>query len=421
MANKINTLFKNIIVLIIFLLALELVLFMLGYERGLYEKTPYFNKVEKLVELKGYCTDSNGIMKVDREASMYASSMLTKNKQINMFSKLLENYRLYLNDCHFTPYNIGRDYLEIKQKNYTNDFSAYLSKIQKNAVTNYDSLLLNYLDHPINREGFRSIDFTPIKCKKLKVLLLGDSFTWGSATKNVTNSFADILLSKGYIVYNTGIVGADLPQYFAIAKKYVALLKPNVVIVNLYMGNDISKYDRELKSNMPIYYSTNAGNLYSCPHGKYFKTAQEAYNHIVHISSMPSTTTLSRMMSLSRITTQVYSIMARRGLIKSDYNNANSEYFKQASKREIGYSINIKYLKLIQEICVTNNSKCLVSIIPDHKNFKDNPSNYIKEIEYHKLVTIDKSYYAKDGHFNDMGHKNYAEFLNGLLNNLQHD
>ena len=264
------------------------------------------------------------------------------------------------------------------------------------------------------------MEFKPLKSKKIKVLLLGDSFTWGHKTENITNSFADILLSKGYLVYNTGIVGADLPQYFAIAKKYMALLKPDVVIVNLYMGNDISKYNRILRAKTPIYYSTNAGNLYSCPHGKYFESAQEAYNHVIDISSIPLTSNFNKIMSQSRITTQLWLALANIGLVTNRHNDLNSVYFEQASKREVGYSINSNYLLLIKDLCVSNTSKLMVSIIPDCKNLQDNPSDYIKEIDYCMLSSINESYYAEDGHFNDLGHKSYAEFLHQMLSGVKY-
>ena len=415
MKIKIKMLLKNLMVLTVFLVVFEFVLMLMGYEKGFYERNPDFKPVNELVALKGYYADSDGIMKVNRQAAAYASLVVNRKGTSNLFSKLKETICLYINDCDMPPYKVGSDFIDVEQHTCTNDFSTSVSKIENKAVTGYDSLLADYLHHPINSEGFRSISFKPVKTDKTKVLLLGDSFTWGATTENITNSFADILLSKGYVVYNTGIVGADLPQYFAIAKKYMASLKPDVVIVNVYMGNDITKYDREVKPGTPIFYSTNAGNLYSCPQGKYFESAQAVYDYIVSISSIPLTTTFNKIMAQSRITTQLWLIMANKGLITNRYNYKNQKFFEEAAKREIGYSISVHYLKLIKEICDTNNSKLVVSIIPDRKNLSDNPYNYLKGIDYVKLSTIDDSYYSKDGHLNDMGHARYAEFLHQLL------
>ena len=66
---------------------------------------------------------------------------------------------------------------------------------------------------------------------KKKVLMLGDSFLYGHSAENFTSSFANNLLAKGYYVYNTGISGADVTQYKAIADKYIPIIPMKEIII----------------------------------------------------------------------------------------------------------------------------------------------------------------------------------------------
>ncbi len=73
----------------------------------------------------------------------------------------------------------------------------------------------------INEGGFRSPDFSKLDSTKKKILLIGDSFTWGmSASPVVDHCFADLVRNEtDFEIINTGIPAADPVQYSLIAQK----------------------------------------------------------------------------------------------------------------------------------------------------------------------------------------------------------
>ena len=136
----------------------------------------------------------------------------------------------------------------------------------------------------INADGFRSIPFTRTETVSPTILFLGDSFTWGASANPITNSFSDIIGRSGYVVYNTGIPGTGPNQYAALAEKYIPRLKPNIVAVMFYLGNDLKRPD-PMRPNEVLYYASNAGWMSAyTPEGKHL-TAEEAYQRYLEQSN----------------------------------------------------------------------------------------------------------------------------------------
>jgi len=133
----------------------------------------------------------------------------------------------------------------------------------------------------INSDGFRGNAFKLAETPRTKVLLIGDSFTWGAGANPITASFADCLQDAGYYIYNAGIPGTDPAQYARVARKYIPLLKPNVVVVCLYMGNDLRLYPHPVQPHRNLFYMTNFGMIRGYDdNGKYFENAQEAFEYL---------------------------------------------------------------------------------------------------------------------------------------------
>src|SRR5690606_31822779 len=88
----------------------------------------------------------------------------------------------------------------------------------------YYTAVKRYLYHPFNKDGFRGIEFKKHRTRCKRILVIGDSFVYGMSAKPFYNSFYDILLSQGYMVYAAGIPGTDPAQYAAIAEKYIPIL-----------------------------------------------------------------------------------------------------------------------------------------------------------------------------------------------------
>jgi hypothetical protein len=132
-------------------------------------------------------------------------------------------------------------------------------------------------EYQINSDGFRSVEFKQYETTRTKILFLGDSFTWGGSANPITNCFVDIVRRRGYLTFNTGIPGTGPTQYAYIAEKYVPLLKPDIVAVTFYMGNDLKPPDPMLPYKN-LYHITNAGWLSAFDENGNYMVPLDAYN-----------------------------------------------------------------------------------------------------------------------------------------------
>jgi lysophospholipase L1-like esterase len=400
-----NLFYKLIILffsLFISIIVIEGVLRFSGFKPGKTSYSQWVKSVDTLEYLKGFTTDSLGIFKVDTQYLNLFNCQNTNSSSIN--------YNRYKNGYVNEIFSLNRDYNQIKSKELDNSFRKKINNLSIGKSNDLDSAILNYIDCPINNEGFHSIEFKQYKTKKTKVLLLGDSFTWGHSTTNKTNNFANELLAKDYIIYNTGISGADATQYKAIAERYIPILKPDIVILNFFMGNDIIYHERKLKPYQPIFYSTNAGNLMSNQNGIEYPTAQEAYDNIMKASYMPTNTLARRFASKMVISTFAWTACWKLGLANyPSLENSVVKLKKPSCNQEI---------KDIVSICKENGSKFELVIIPDFLYNKTKVVDFpylFENIDYSYSPILESSYKKSDGHFNDKGHQEYAEFLDKLI------
>lgn len=102
----------------------------------------------------------------------------------------------------------------------------------------------------INTYGFRGEDVdlnAPIDCR---VMLLGDSFTYGWGLDYDDTWGAQLeaqLINSGQSVQilNLGVPGGNVPDYAAIAQTAVPLLQPDVILVGVLQGDDMRQMSRE--------------------------------------------------------------------------------------------------------------------------------------------------------------------------------
>ncbi|MDB5284059.1 MAG: hypothetical protein JWO06_3134, partial [Bacteroidota bacterium] len=300
--------------------------FLFGIQPGIILKTGSFHKVNKLKQLNGLYADSNGIFK----ATQSAAQDIVAKLQHDSYLRLIINHIFKERNNEIETKSLIWDFA-LSKKDENNPLSIYLNRLGQNlphGLSDFDSAIIYYAMHPINAEGFKSIPFKQYKGKK-KILMLGDSFTWGHSASHKTRSFADLLLYRGYAVYNTGISGADPAQYLAVAQKYIPLLKPDIVVVNFYMGNDIAYFKRELKPGVPIFYSTNAGQLFSCNDGVAFDTPEKAYAFVLKHYSIPEeNNTFNYICAKSSMGTLLWKILNDYHKVDS-HNNTDTLYYKE--------------------------------------------------------------------------------------------
>jgi hypothetical protein len=152
--------------------------------------------------------------------------------------------------------------------------------VHKANIDHYNSAVVK-----INSEGFRGEEFKPDTSEKLSILFLGDSFTWGASAKPLTKSFVDIISGSGLITYNTGIPGTSPNQYAYLGEKYSPRLKPDIVAVMLYMGNDLAPPSPMLPDKNILHY-TNAGSFYAFDDDGKYMSPEQSYRYYSNKSNL---------------------------------------------------------------------------------------------------------------------------------------
>lgn len=280
-----------------------------------------------------------------------------------------------------------------------------------------------HVNPKINSDGFRSPEFSQQDSTKKKILFIGDSFTWGFSAEPVWDScFTDRIRNETeYEVYNTGIPTADPPQYAEIAKRYIPQLKPNVVFVMFFMGNDLMKQDRRIIPDSSFFHFTNAGCIEASIDGKHFATAQTAYNYVTEKKYYlgESENSYEKLISKSSLLSRLYSIRFRIAE-KIDYENLRKNT-----------AITKKYLLEIKRLCEENGVDFKFVFIAEVKEadmtveeLKEKYADLLldKELRSHWLIPQCKKQHFKpypDSHLNNEGHRFYANYLKDYLKKKQ--
>ena len=274
-------------------------------------------------------------------------------------------------------------------------------------------------DISLNSDGFRTAEFERIDTARHKVMLIGDSFTWGLSAHPIDSCFADLLRGKsaGSII-NLGIPSADPAQYDAIASKYIPRIRPETVIVMFYLGNDIMPYARPIIPFKPFYYYTNAGAMMADDRDRHLNSAREAYDYytrekffLLHPANF-----FEVIVSKSALMSRIYSFK---------YRWAEK---KLAEKSIADMSVTKHYLYSIIDVCKQNNCILHIVLIPEIKE-ADKPKSFFEK-RYQgffadpllsKYTYIPEGNFSRyytpypDGHLNNAGHRFYADRLADIL------
>lgn len=271
----------------------------------------------------------------------------------------------------------------------------------------------------INSDGFRNKEFSAIDTTKKRVLLIGDSFTWGmSASPIQDSSFADLLAGiSNYEVINTGIPATDPAQYAEIARCYIPVLKPDYVFVFFFTGNDLMARERTIVPNVPLEYWTNAGAVSADIDGRHFDNAQDAYNYLAN-----------EKYYLKKPVRWYEKVIAKSALLSRLYAGKFRIEEKIAFERKVKHSdVSRSYLSDIVNLGRRHHVPVKLVIIPELKNAEMGKEDYYNK--YSNLLRegdIDScwlyppttsAYYRPypDGHLNNEGHRQYAVFLKRML------
>lgn len=384
----------------------ELALRAAHFKPGFRIQSGHFRKVDSLIIRKGFYADSSGIQRISDEAREAARRHIAE-KHLPMPPPP---------NWHGGTYYLPYYYMELQKEHYKSTFKSFIETLDASYSddSTFVAAVKNYVQDPINSSGFRSIEFKKYP-RKTSILLLGDSYTWGHNACNITNSFADLLLAKGYAVYNTGIIATDPAQYLQIAKIFVPLLEPDFVVVNFFMGNDIQYFRRQPQPYMPVFYCTNAGNLVACPDGIYFRSAQEAYDYSLARVSIPAGPAFNRLCSHTVITTLLWNVLDRVGAV----DNAEplyDAYLQKVRAIALQHPYTNVQLKEIKSVTEQHQGRFLLVVIPSPKAKKlivpEKGNEVFEGLGYH-VPPVTKHHYK--GHYNDSGHAVHADFIDSLI------
>ncbi|GIV34537.1 MAG: hypothetical protein KatS3mg031_2072 [Chitinophagales bacterium] len=273
----------------------------------------------------------------------------------------------------------------------------------------------------VNSAGFRNKEFQLIDTSRKKILLIGDSFTWGLSASPIENCFADILKrGTSFEVINLGIPGADAYQYLALTRKYVPRFRPDAVLVFFFTGNDLVKKERQLTPCKPLYFYTNAGALDTEIDGLYFPTAQDAYNYIVHEKYY-----LSRRGNL-------FEQLASKSALLSRLWATKLRIQEKLDYHALLHNLNLttSVLREIVWFCDSLHTTVYLVAIPEVKEASMRRQAFLKRyvklftdpvlMPYWRVPANSRKYFNDypDAHLNNEGHRAYADYLKTLLDSL---
>ena len=284
----------------------------------------------------------------------------------------------------------------------------------------------------VNAEGFQSeLEFTPESMERIRksgkkiVMLIGDSYAQGCCADTYEQSFAYLLnQSDDYEVLNFGIPGADPVQYRLIVQKYAAILKPDLIVVAVYGGNDILEYDRTPKPFVPLAYPikkgpwiNSEGPIYLTKQGTYFKNFKEAKSHYFEFFSMWSDEANFFEKNIR------YSVVLSRPYLKGKTKKRYEEIKNQMPNivRQRHSSRNLEQLVMHANRLRT---RVLFTLIPSpsdvetKRNLQKKYTLVFGLMPYYMPENLSMKDYdglTDANHFNNQGHQKYARFLRDLI------
>jgi hypothetical protein len=394
----------------------ELALRQLGFQPGIVFQNHYLQPVDELRSFETYSTDENGIFALSDTARTCLHRILNGYDDPNVSKEWPEN--LYYGEDW-----ILRDHLAILRGELKNGYTHYLDRIREQPVAQRDPVDQTYLDqvrNPINENGFRSIPFRNDSTSKKKVLMLGDSFTWGHSASHFSQSFSDLLILSGHAIYNAGISATDPAQYEAIAVKYIPIIRPDVVVVNLYMGNDIFYFRRPVVPYQTPLYLTNAGMILAHPGPEWLPTADSAYAFVDREQRIPQGNGLrwNGFCAKTALGTLVWRAMSAAKMIP--FVRPNAAYWDRCAPLMNHSPVTGDHLKAIRAFATANGARFVLAVIPQYPEDTSDLVSRYPQVLYGMSPLIPNDLDAKDytfrgGHFNDSGHRKFAAMLAAAL------
>ncbi len=297
------------------------------------------------------------------------------------------------------------DHLEVDPAFYTDGTGTFRARLGRVA---WDPLVV------INDDGFRSRPFEPAPPGVRSVFFIGDSFTWGGSAKPLTEAFPDLVARAGWHVWNGGIPGADPDQYALVARRFVARLHPDVVVVTFFMGNDVMWQRRALRPWQNRYHPTNAGWLNPFLDGDYVGDAQQTYDYYRRRYLVPDGLR-HWVFGTSALGSRAYRLLRPR------LDPQVEERQRLVRERWTGRTVSHEYLQEVRAVCAAEGVRFLLLVAPEVDRIDEDIAaawpKLFADLPWTRPPGLLRADYnpMPDGHFNNAGHRKMADYVLTLL------
>jgi hypothetical protein len=219
------------------------------------------------------------------------------------------------------------------------------------------------------------------------------------------------------LVYNASVPGSDIASYEVILEKYVPTIKPDLIIVNYFIANDLVVYNKVIRPfEFNDIYPTNAGpiiklKMESIGHDsvEVFRNHIDAYNYFLSRYTFTTKGGLFNLLGKSSFFSFCY-----RNLI-----GFNKVIDNRTLKIPKDNRFTFNAIKRMHDVSEVYKSKLIFSIIPSLNDLNKNTIlNHVKEnfpaevkVVFPSDLKTEDYYPMPDMHFNNKGHKKYYESI----------
>lgn len=209
--------------------------------------------------------------------------------------------------------------------------------------------------YQLNSKGFKDVEYAENKSNGVyRIVGVGDSFTFGVSPYpyNFLTLLEDSLNSMPSLppveIINMGISSTGPPHYLSLITDEALKLKPDMILLSFFVGNDIMESSRDSRKRKVYTYSYLASALY----------------YVYKMSTGLSQNNLGTTYGDGYSYCDTCSFFKPEKYIEAE---SRRSYVFQKDNEQYKHNVNdaLSYLKQIKRVCDRSGIKLVVSLIPD--------------------------------------------------------